>query len=251
MSERSEFWLSHLSAIEAEGITTKAYAQREGLSPQALYQWRKRLVADARPHRTQRGGFAAIQIEPSITVPGTHSWSAVKLDLYGLKLFTTHVLKKPWAMPDLIKPPKTQRLPDIVTVDEAQRLFLATRVLSYRVFYFTLYSLGLRLGEGLALTVADIDAERMRVQVRDAKGNRDRLVPLPQSTLAVLRRFWLTHRHPELLFPNRSAGLKGAQRASSPLDRGGVQLTWRKVATACGLKKRSPLTVCATAMPRT
>lgn len=45
MSERSTFWLSHLSAIEAEGITTKAYAEREGLSPQALYQWRKRLVA--------------------------------------------------------------------------------------------------------------------------------------------------------------------------------------------------------------
>ena len=54
---------------------------------------------------------------------GTHSWSAVKLDLYGLKFFTTHVLKNPWAMPNLIKPPKTQRLPDIVTVDEAQRLF--------------------------------------------------------------------------------------------------------------------------------
>lgn len=82
---------------------------------------------------------------------GTHSWSAVKLDLYGLKFFTVHVLKQPWAMPNLIKPPKCQRLPDIVTVDEAQRLFSATRVLSYRVFYFTLYSLGLRLGEGLAL----------------------------------------------------------------------------------------------------
>jgi transposase len=49
MSERSTFWLSHLSAIEAEGITTKAYAEREGLSPQALYQWRKRLVAGGRP----------------------------------------------------------------------------------------------------------------------------------------------------------------------------------------------------------
>lgn len=115
---------------------------------------------------------------------GTHSWSAVKLDLYGLKFFTLHVLKQAWAMPNLIKPPKTQRLPDIVTVDEAQRLFLATRVLSYRVFYFTLYSLGLRLGEGLALKVGDIDAARLRVQVRDAKGNRDRLVPLPQATLS-------------------------------------------------------------------
>ena len=152
---------------------------------------------------------------------------------------------------DLVKPPKTQRLPDIVTVQEAARLFAATRCLSYRVFCFTDYSMSLRLGEGLALRLGDIDAARARVQVRDAKGNRDRLVPLPQATLAVLRRFWLTHRHPELLFPNRSAGLKGAQRASSPLDRGGVQLTLRKVATACGLKKRSPLTVCATAMPRT
>ena len=154
-------------------------------------------------------------------------------------------------MPNLIKPPKTQRLPDIVTGDEAQRLFLATRVLSYRVFYFTLYSLGLRLGEGLALKVGDIDAARLRVQVRDAKGNRDRLVPLPQATLSVLRRFWQTHRHPELLFPNRHAGLKGAHLATSPLDRGGVQITLRKVAAECGLKKRSPRTACATATPRT
>ncbi len=182
---------------------------------------------------------------------GTHSWSAVKLDLYGLKFFTTHVLKQPWAMPDLIKPPKTQRLPDIVTVDEAQRLFSATRVLSYRVFYFTLYSLGLRLGEGLALKVGDIDADRLRVQVRDAKGNRDRLVPLPQVTLSVLRRFWQTHRHPELLFPNRHAGRQGAHRATSPLDRGGVQITLRKVASECGLKKRSPPTASGTATPRT
>ncbi|MGL1835122.1 IS66 family insertion sequence element accessory protein TnpA, partial [Rhodocyclaceae bacterium SMB388] len=42
MSEKSQFWLSHLSAIETEGITTKAYAEREGLSVKALYQWRKR-----------------------------------------------------------------------------------------------------------------------------------------------------------------------------------------------------------------
>ncbi len=53
MSERSTFWLSHLWRIEAEGITTKAYAEREGLSPQALYQWRKRLVAGGRPEPGQ------------------------------------------------------------------------------------------------------------------------------------------------------------------------------------------------------
>ena len=87
----------------------------------------------------------------------SHSWSSVKLDLYGLKFYYTHVLRKPWVAPHLIKPPKAQRLPDIVTVEEAQRLFLATRTLSYRVFFFTVYSLGLRLGEGLRLQVGDID----------------------------------------------------------------------------------------------
>jgi integrase len=53
------------------------------------------------------------------------------------------------------------------------------------VFYFTLYSLGLRLGEGLNLQVGDIDASRMRVPIRNAKGNKDRLVPLYFTRLSV------------------------------------------------------------------
>jgi site-specific recombinase XerD len=179
----------------------------------------------------------------------THSWSAVKLDLYGLKFYYTHVLGKPWVNVDLIKPPKAQRLPDIVTVEEAGRIFQATQKLSYRVFYFTVYSMGLRLGEGLRLQVGDIDAVRQRVHIRDAKGNKDRLVPLPDATRDVLRRFWAVHRNPILLFPNRHAGLKGAASATTPLDRGGVQITLRKVAESCGIKKRSHPTACATAMP--
>ena len=179
----------------------------------------------------------------------SHSWSAVKLDLYGLKFFTLHVLRKPWVVPGLIKPPRAQRLPDVITIEEARRIFAATRVLSYRVFFFTLYSLGLRLGEGLRLRLADIDAAHARVHIRDAKGNKDRFVPLPQATLDLLRRFWQTHRNPVLLFPNRHAGLNGAASATTPLDRGGVQITLRKVTTACGVKKRSRRIAYAT-MPR-
>lgn len=175
----------------------------------------------------------------------SHSWSAVKLDLYGLKFYYEHVLRKPWVAPGLIKPPKGQRLPDIITIDEVRRIFAATRVLSYRVFYFTLYSLGLRLGEGLRLQVGDIDAVRARVHVRDAKGNRDRLVPLPQATHHLLRRFWLVHRNPVLLFPSRQGGMTSAKQASTHMDPGGVQTTLHQVVEACGLKKRSPRTACA------
>ena len=179
----------------------------------------------------------------------SHSWSAVKLDLFGYKFYVVHVLRQPWVMPRLLRPPKVSRLPDIVTVAQAQALFAATHVLSYRVFFFTIYSLGLRLSEGLALTVADIDASRSRVQIRDSKGNRDRFVPLPAATLAVLRRFWQAHRNPALLFPNRLGGLAGAARALTPLDRGGVQRALRQVALSCGIKKKSVPTACVTAMP--
>ena len=165
------------------------------------------------------------------------SWAAVKLDLYGLKFFYTYVLEKPWVNLNLIKPPKTVRIPDILTLDEAQQLFMATQKLSYRVFFFTLYSLGLRLSEGLALEVDDIDAVRLRVHIRDAKGNKDRLVPLPKKTLLVLRQFWLIHKHPRFLFPSRQRGLKQAHKATRTMDRGGVQTAMKQVVRELALKK--------------
>ena len=105
------------------------------------------------------------------------------------------------------------------------------------MLFFTLYSLGLRLGEGLRLQVGDIDAARGRVPIRNAKGNRDRFVPLPRATCQLLRDFWQVHRNPVLLFPHRQRGLEGATSATTPMDRGGVEIALHRVVAACGLKK--------------
>jgi len=225
------------------------HLQLQGLRPKTIEAYARgiRRVGGYFDHQINDLSEAQL-LDYFTTLLSTHSWSAVKLDLYGLKFFYKHVLKKPWMNVDLIKPPKATRLPDIVTVKEAAMLFNATHTLSYKVFYFTLYSLGLRLGEGLRLEVGDIDGHRHRVHIRNAKGNKDRFVPLPDVTLQLLRDFWSVHRNPVLLFPNRKGGLKGSRTAITPLDRGGVQKTLRLVADACGLKKRSPLIAFATAM---
>ncbi|MFS1872841.1 tyrosine-type recombinase/integrase [Vibrio lentus] len=71
------------------------------------------------------------------------------------------------------------------------------------MFFLTLYSMGLRLSEGLNLTVHDIDSQTMRVHIREGKGGKDRMVPLPQRTLKALRTHWLTLvKHPCYLFPD-------------------------------------------------
>jgi integrase/recombinase XerD len=77
----------------------------------------------------------------------------------------------------------------------------------------------------------------MRTGCGDAKGNRDRLVPLPEHTLDVLREFWKVHRNPVLLFPSRQKGLGGASGATTHMDRGGVQQALRQVTADIGLKK--------------
>ena len=180
----------------------------------------------------------------------SHSWSAVKLDLYGLKFFYTNVLQKTWEDIPLIKPPKGKRIPDILTIEQANQLFGATNKLSYKVFFFTIYSMGLRLGEGIKLTVGDIDSVNMRVHIRDAKGNKDRLVPLPGNTLRILKDFWSIHKHPAFIFPNRKRGLKNAHLVDSPLDRGGIQTAIKAVVKQIGIKKKLHAIHCATVMQR-
>ncbi len=138
---------------------------------------------------------------------------------------------------DNLKPPKTTRIPDILSVEQLQQLVCTTRQLSYKVFFFTVYALGLRLGEGIRLKIGDMDAAHMRVHIRNAKGNKDRLVPLPNKTLQTLRAFWAVHRHPEFLFPNRKRGRKHAHLVDTPLDKSGIQAAMKAVVRQMGIKK--------------
>ncbi len=73
----------------------------------------------------------------------------------------------------------------------------------YRACLTTIYACGLRLREGVFLQVADIDGSRRLLHVRQGKGSQDRYVPVPQTTLALLRTYWRSHRHSVWLRPGQ------------------------------------------------
>ena len=179
----------------------------------------------------------------------SHSWSTVKVDRNGLQFFWKHVLKRDWQWVEMIKAPKIQSLPDVLSVAEVEQLIGATRKLRYRVFLLTTYSMGLRLGETLALQVGDIDGQRKQVHIRRGKGHKDRLVPLPDLTYQALRALWRKHRNPCWLFPNAVGSAERIQRATSPMDRGGTQAAMKAVVAHCGIKKKFRSTPYATALP--
>ncbi len=166
-----------------------------------------------------------------------YSWSSLKVDLWGLVFFYRHVLGRPLEWIQIVKPPQVQYLPDIPSRQEAQRLINSVRRLRYRVFFLVVYSLGLRLGEGLDLEIGDIDGQLRRVHIRNAKGGKDRYVPLPELTLLNLRRFWTTYRHRRLLFPNPTGRASTVRAATGPMDRSGVQAALKAARIECGIHK--------------
>jgi integrase/recombinase XerD len=167
-----------------------------------------------------------------------YSWSTIKVELCGLQFFHRHVLDREMEWVKIIRPPRVRTLPDIPTREEVQRLINTVRRLRYRVFFLTVYSMGLRISEGVELEVGDIDGVKHRVHIHDAKGGKDRYVPLPEVTLINLRRFWTTHHHPRLLFPSPVTDKFLAQPATKPMDCSGIQAALRAALNDCGITRR-------------
>lgn len=234
-SEQSRFdhlYQRHLRALKLQGLSNKTID---------VYARAVRRVAqyyDCCPDRLSTEQLEVYFAE----LVHSHSWSTVKVDRNGLQFFWQHVLNRDWQWVEMIKVPKIRSLPDILTVAEVEQLIGATRHLRYRVFLLTTYSMGLRLGETLALQVGDIDGPRKQVHIRRGKGHKDRLVPLPELTYQALRALWRKHRNPCWLFPNAVGSPERIQNATTPMDRGGTQAAMKAVVTQCGIKKKSPFT---------
>ncbi len=108
----------------------------------------------------------------------THTWSTVKVDRNGLQFFWKHELNQPWQWLNIVKAPKVYTLPDILTINDVERLIAVTYKLRYKVFILATYSMGLCLAETLHLQVRDIDADRKWVHIRRGKGHKDRFLLL-------------------------------------------------------------------------
>ena len=153
----------------------------------------------------------------------------------GIRFFSQHVLPRDWSTLSLLRAQTTHRLPAVLSVEEVKRLLTSATPLHNQVSCTTVYSLGLRLHEALFLQVSDIDGQRRQVHVHRGKGAKDRYVPLPEETLALLRTSWKTHRHKTWLFPATGRDQKHSSAAASPMRRTSVQGAFRKATHRAGI----------------
>ena len=167
-----------------------------------------------------------------------YSPSSLKIAASGILFFFTHTVPRDWPTFNTLSIPRPQSLPDVLSIAEVRRLIDAVHTAHNKAFFWTVYSLGLRLQEALNLQVADIDSDRMLVHVHRGKGAKDRFVPLPLRTLTVLRRYWKTHRHLVWLFPATGRDHDQAATATEPMARSSVHGAIKRVVRRLGIKKK-------------
>lgn len=165
-------------------------------------------------------------------------WSrtAATIALCGIKFFYTYTLKKDWTTFELVRPASEQKLPDILTVKEVNKILKLVRMQRHRVCLSLIYSCGLRLQEGTHLQISDIDSERMLIHVHNGKGAKDRFVPLPDRTLPLLREQWRNHRNPIWLFPAPGRGGVHEPTANKPLPKSSVQIALKEAVRKTGIR---------------
>lgn len=128
-----------------------------------------------------------------------------------------------WKLFDLVRSPDRPKLPAVLTRAEVQRLLGAVREPRFALLLRLIYGCGLRIGEAVKLEVRDIQRAGTVLFLREAKGGKDRFVPLPAGLLVELRAWWKQHRHPRLLFPAVGRGWREV-RAPSRREHGGPPL---------------------------
>lgn len=159
------------------------------------------------------------------------SQAAISQTYSALKFFYETTLKRDWNGFRIPRSKMAKRLPVVLSQQEVEAIFSATRNLKHRAIFMTIYSAGLRVSEAVHLKVSDIDSQRMVIRVEQGKGAKDRYTLLAQRTLEVLRDYWRAYRPKDWLFP-------GQPRKES-LSVSSVQQSFKKVLQEAGIKKHA------------
>jgi site-specific recombinase XerD len=124
------------------------------------------------------------------------AWSTCNVVAAAIRFFYVDTLG--WTPFDLNLPPRTapKRLPQVLSVEQLERLFSATLNAKHRAVLMTTYAAGLRVSEVVRLQVHDIESDpsRMLIRIHQGKGHKDRYSLLSERLLVELRAYLLEDR---------------------------------------------------------
>ena len=124
----------------------------------------------------------------------------------ALKLFYEKIPRKKLIIEHLERPREGSPLPNILSKEEVTKLLASAENIKHKAILSVIYACGLRRGELLNLHIIDIDSKRNVINIRHAKGDKDRIVPLSEKILILLREYFKQYKPKTWLFEGQIAG---------------------------------------------
>lgn len=149
--------------------------------------------------------------------------------IYTLRNFYYNALNMPGYLATVPIPKQEKFVPDILNVHEVHRLVQNITNLKQRACIQLIYACALRIGESVNIKVPDIDGPLRQLHIRQAKGAKDRIVPIPEETLAVLREYYKKYKPDNYLF--------AGQGGTGKYDERSIQQVFHKAKAKVGIKK--------------
>ena len=117
-----------------------------------------------------------------------------------MKFYYEKVLGREKMFFDIPRPKRPLQLPNVLAISQVEKLFSKLENLKHKTMLFLAYSAGLRISEVVNLRVKDIHSARMVINIKGAKGKKDRMVVLSEGILDLLRKYYTSYQPKYWLF---------------------------------------------------
>jgi len=159
------------------------------------------------------------------------AWRTMKLYVAGIRWYYRNIEYNESLAEKIPYPREEKKLPQIISREELNKLFLGSLNQKHRVMLVLLYSSGLRRNELLNLKAEDIITQdgKFRIRINQSKGKKDRYTVLSKRLLIELREYYKIYRPVNYLFNGNRKGKK--------MSSGNVRYILTKALKRSGLKK--------------
>lgn len=190
-------------------------------------------------HPSEMDGAEISEFLTHLAVEGNVSASTQNQAFSALLFLYREVLEKDVAI-DAVRAKKPDRLPVVLSVDEVRRVLQELPDGPIRLMGGLMYGSGMRLMECCRLRVKDVDFDRKQITVRDGKGEKDRMTPLPDRLADGLKRQLENVRRIHAMDVESGAGWVWLPYAlAEKYPNAGRSLSWQYVFPARSLSRES------------
>lgn len=135
---------------------------------------------------------------------------------------------------DIVHRPKTEKvLPNVLSKEEIQKILVQTINIKHKAMLCLIYSCGLRRGELLKIKPSHIQSDRGILLIKEGKGKKDRITPIPQKIVEMLRLYFQEYNPSVYLFEGQVKG--------EPYNERSLNLVFKQAIERSKIKKPATL----------